>query len=150
MHHGERSDGEAPQPLLLRLFVSAVVVAGAAILVHSAIAIRHARLDVYLVVLAGLMIASGRLVIRVPGRPVTVSVSEVFVFASVLLYGPAAATLTVAADGVWLSLNLRHRRLHRTLFNIAEPAIASPLKWRGGSGTRSRSIPVRLPSLLRP
>ena len=125
MHHGERSDGEAPQPLLLRLFVAAVVVAGAAILVHSAIAIRHARLDVYLVVLAGLMIASGRLVIRVPGRPVTVSVSEVFVFASVLLYGPAAATLTVAADGVWLSLNLRHRRLHRTLFNIAEPAIST-------------------------
>jgi len=125
MQHGDRPDAAAPQSLLLRLFVLAVVVAGAAVLVESGIAIRHVRVDVYLVLLAGLTIASGRLAIRVPGKPVTVSVSEVFVFASVLLYGPAASTLVVAADGVWISLSLRHRRLHRTLFNIAEPAIST-------------------------
>src|SRR5438094_469203 len=136
MPHDERRDARAmvPQPdaereetqsPLLRAFVLAVIVGGAAVLLHSAIAIRHTRLDVYLVLLAALTIASGRFVIRVPGRPVTVSVSEVFVFASVLLYGPAAATLMVAADGIWLSLNLRHRRLYRTLFNIAEPAIST-------------------------
>ena len=118
----EREETQSP---LLRAFVLAVIVGGAAVLLHSAIAIRHTRLDVYLVLLAALTIASGRFVIRVPGRPVTVSVSEVFVFASVLLYGPAAATLMVAADGIWLSLNLRHRRLYRTLFNIAEPAIST-------------------------
>jgi len=135
MQRGERHDGapsqgapaerEETQPAVLRAFVLAVIVCGAAILVQSTIAIRHARVDVYLVLLAGLTIASGRFAIRVPGRPVTVSVSEVFVFAAALLYGPAAATLTVAADGVWISLNLRHRRLHRTLFNIAEPAIST-------------------------
>ena len=125
MQRGDRPDAAAPQRLLLRLFVLAVVVAGAAVLVESGIAIRHVRVDVYLVLLAGLTIASGRLAIRVPGKPVTVSMSEVFVFASVLLYGPAASTLVVAADGVWISLSLRHRRLHRTLFNIAEPAIST-------------------------
>ena len=62
--------------------------------------------------------------IKVPGRSATVSVSEVFVFASLLLFGPAPATLTVAFDGLFTSLTQRNRRLHRTLFNVAEPAIS--------------------------
>src|ERR671936_742799 len=37
--------------------------------------------------------------------------------------------VAVVADGVWISLNLSHRRLHRTLFNIAEPAIST---WSAG------------------
>jgi putative nucleotidyltransferase with HDIG domain len=61
----------------------------------------------------------------VPGRPATVSVSEVFVFASVLLFGAAVPVVTVALDGLWISLTQKHKRWYRALFNVAEPAIST-------------------------
>jgi putative nucleotidyltransferase with HDIG domain len=112
-------------PPRLSAFVAAVVVVGVVVLAHSVTTIGQSPFDIPLILLAVLTIASGRFAIKVPGRPATVSVSEVFVFASVLVYGPAAATLTVAIDGAWVSLTQKNRRLHRTLFNIAEPAIST-------------------------
>jgi putative nucleotidyltransferase with HDIG domain len=111
--------------LTLIAFIVAVVASGAAVIVHSATLIHIASLNAYAILLATLTIASGRFAIKVPGRPATVSVSEVFVFASILLFGPAVPVLTVAVDGLWISANQRHRRLYRTLFNIAEPAIST-------------------------
>jgi len=42
----------------------------------------------------------------------------------VVLAGPAFATLTVAIDGLWISLMQHDRRTHRALFNVAEPAVS--------------------------
>jgi diguanylate cyclase (GGDEF)-like protein/putative nucleotidyltransferase with HDIG domain len=55
------------------------------------------------------------------------SISEAFVFTAVLLYGPAVGTLTVALDGLVISLWVARRRpeLHRALFNIAAPALSA-------------------------
>jgi putative nucleotidyltransferase with HDIG domain len=111
--------------LALIAFVIAVVASGAAVIVHSATLIHVASLNSSALLLAALTVASGRFAIKVPGRPATVSVSEVFVFASILLFGPAVPVLTVAVDGLWISVTQRHRRLYRTLFNIAEPAIST-------------------------
>src|SRR4030095_3657769 len=94
-------------------------------LAHSLSVIWRTPFTVYPMLLAALILASGRFVIKMPGRPATVSVSEVFVFASILLFGPAAPTLTVAIDGIWLSLIQKDRRLYRALFNVAEPAIST-------------------------
>jgi len=118
------STGETMPPRLTA-FVVAVIVVGAAVLAHSATVIGQSPFSLAPILLAVLTIASGRFAIKVPGRPATVSVSEVFVFASMLVYGPAAATLTVAIDGVWVSLTQKNRRLYRTLFNITEPAIST-------------------------
>jgi putative nucleotidyltransferase with HDIG domain len=112
-------------PPRLAAFVVAVIVVGAAALADSVTAIRQSPFNIYLILLAALTVASGRFAIKVPGRPATVSVSEVFVFTLVLLFGPAAATLTVAIDGVLMSLTHKDRRLYRALFNIAEPAIST-------------------------
>jgi putative nucleotidyltransferase with HDIG domain len=112
-------------PTSVRGFVVAVVVAGALAIAHSTSLLDASAFNVYAVLLAALTIASGQFAIKVPGRPVTVSVSEVFVFASVLLFGPAVPVLTVAIDGLWMSIRQQDRRLYRTLFNIAEPAIST-------------------------
>lgn len=117
----------ARRPLLV--FVFAVIATGGAILANAVDSFGHAPFNVYLVVLAVLTIASGRFFIKVPGRPATVSVSEVFIFATILLFGPAPATIIVAMDGLWISLRQKHRRLYRSLFNIAEPAIST---WTAG------------------
>jgi hypothetical protein len=111
-------------------FVFGIVVCGTLVLLQAGVEAVKAPLSVYVIVLAGLTILSGRFAIKMPGRSASVSVSEVFVFASTLLFGPAPATLTVALDGLIVSLMHRDRRLYRALFNIAEPAVTT---WIAGS-----------------
>lgn len=111
--------------ITLWAFVLTVSLGGAVALGIAVRELHITSLGPWVFALAALTIAAGRFAIKVPGRPAMVSVSEVFVFASVLLFGPAPATLTVAADGLWSSLRHRERRLDRTLFNVAEPAIST-------------------------
>ena len=92
-------------------FVFGIVVCGALVLLQAAVSAVRAPVGMYAVALAGLTIVSGRFAIKMPGRSATVSVSEIFVFLSVLLFGPAPATLTVALDGLIVSLMQRDRRL---------------------------------------
>jgi putative nucleotidyltransferase with HDIG domain len=121
-----RTDGRVvPARLALTLFVTAIVVAGAGVIAHSISAIRPSSFNAYALALAALTIVSTRFAIKVPGRPATVSVSEVFIFVSILLFGPAVPVLTAAIDGLWVSLTQRDRRLYRMLFNVAEPAIST-------------------------
>ncbi|HEY7284008.1 MAG TPA: HD-GYP domain-containing protein, partial [Vicinamibacterales bacterium] len=70
---------------------------------------------------------SGSASVELPRANVSISISEAFVFTAVLLYGPAAGTLTVALDGLVISLWVARRRpeLHRALFNIAAPALSA-------------------------
>jgi putative nucleotidyltransferase with HDIG domain len=120
---GRRQTVHAPQRLWM--FVLAVSGCGAMALACAGAALPAAPLNGWVLLLALLTFASTRFAIKVPGRPASVSVSEIFVFTSILLFGPAPATLTVAADGLWISLTHRNRRLYRTLFNVAEPAIST-------------------------
>lgn len=120
----------SPPARRVLLFVCVVAAIGAFVLNAAGSELRHSRFDVYVLVLALLTLASRRFTIKVPGHAATLSVSEVFVFASILLFGPAAATFTVAIDGLWMSLGQYERRWHRTIFNVAEPAIST---WAAGA-----------------
>lgn len=108
-----------------RLYLACVLCAGAATVWHSLVELNGAPFSSYWFLLAALTILSGRFPIQVPGLPATfLSVSEAFVFISVFLFGPAVATLTLVLDGLIVSLSQRDRRLYRTLFNMAEPAVS--------------------------
>ena len=76
--------------------------------------------------LAGLTLISGSATVKLPGVYASISISETFVFTSVLLYGPSAGTLIVALDGLVISFWIakRHREYHRALFNMTAPAIS--------------------------
>jgi signal transduction histidine kinase len=110
--------------------VAAVVLLGCGAIAFSAADLPQAPLNAYALLLAGLVIGAGRWPLKVPGFPATVSVSEVFVFAFVLLFGPVPAMFVVAFDGLIVSLTHRHRRADRLLFNVFEPAISV---WASGS-----------------
>src|ERR1041385_7522218 len=79
------------------------------------------------ILLAILTLISGSASVELPRANVSISISEAFVFTAVLLYGPAAGTLTVALDGLVISFWVARRRpeLHRALFNIAAPALSA-------------------------
>jgi signal transduction histidine kinase/CheY-like chemotaxis protein len=115
----------ATTPPRVLLFVAAVTACGVFVLARAVLAVQHAHFTISFVPLVLLTIVSGRFAIKIPGRPARVSISEVFVFAALLLFGPAAATLTVALDGLCISCMQKDRRVYRTLFNVTEPAIAT-------------------------
>ena len=71
-------------------------------------------------VLAILTLISGSATVKLPSVPATISISETFVFTSVLLFGPAAGTLTVTLDALVISLWLARRGhpLYRIIFNV--------------------------------
>ena len=107
-----------------RLYVAIVVVAGGLAIAESLYRLRVSPVPHAWMVLALLTLFSGSFAIKVPSIPATISVSEMFVFTAVLMFGTAPGTLIVALDGLIISLWRKKRRLHRVLFNGAEPAIS--------------------------
>ena len=62
--------------------------------------------------------------VKVPSLNATLSISETFLFALVLLFGSAPAVVTVAIDGLAVSLIRRHHKLRHIAFNLAEPTVS--------------------------
>jgi len=109
-----------------RLYLGSVILAGSAVVLHSLYSLHKEPVGYEWFVLAGLTLLSGSFTVRVPTIPARLSVSETFVFAAVLLFGPAAATMVVALDSLVISLWIfrSSKRAERVLFNFAAPALA--------------------------
>ena len=109
-----------------RMFVGVIVASGFLAIAHSVYALRYSPVTSQWFVLAALTLLSGSITIKLPGIDSSISVSETFVFTSVLLFGTAAGTITVALDGLIISLWLWRKRigLHKLLFNTSAPALS--------------------------
>ena len=115
----------------VRVYVGAIVVVGLATLAHSAHQLYLEPLGTQWFVLAALTLLTGSFTVKVPSINAHISVSETFVFASVLLFGPAAGAITVLLECLVINFWIKHGRpLHRVLFNITAPAIAIWLSGR--------------------
>lgn len=104
----------------MKTYVSVIVVIGLATIVSSvADIIRANNWDWTL--LAALTLVSGSATVRLPSLPATISVSETFVFTSVLLFGPAAGTITVALDALIISFwaYKKNDPLYKIVFNVS-------------------------------
>jgi len=114
-----------------RLYLSTVVGLGFLVIAESLLQLYRTPLGEQglrqWVLLAILTLISGSASVELPRANVSMSISEAFVFTAVLLYGPAVGTLTVALDGLVISLWVARRRpeLHRAFFNIAAPALSA-------------------------
>jgi len=109
-----------------RLYVGTVITVGAIALLHSMYLLQEYPVSDHWFILAGLTLLTGSFTVRIPAIPARLSVSEIFVFAAVLLFGPAAATMIVVLDCLVISLWQKKgsRRVSRILFNVAAPAVA--------------------------
>jgi hypothetical protein len=113
-----------PRPGLL--YVSGVIAAGSLAVLASVYEMYSNPVGYQWFILAALTVLSGSATVKLPSVPASLSVSETFVFTSVILFGAPAGTLTVALDGLIISLwlNKRRKELHRVLFNMAAPALS--------------------------
>jgi len=109
-----------------RLYVGGVISAGVFALLHSMYFLHLHPVSYHWALLAGLTLLTGSFTVRIPTIPARLSVSETFVFAAVLLFGTAAATMIVVLDALVISLwqKRRVRRPPRVLFNVAAPSVA--------------------------
>jgi putative nucleotidyltransferase with HDIG domain len=109
-----------------QLFVGAIIVAGFVVIAHSVDALGTTPVTSQWFVLAALTLLSGSITIKLPRIDASISVSETFVFTSVLLFGTAAGTIIVTLDGLIISLWLWKRGIgiHKLLFNMTAPALS--------------------------
>ena len=87
-----------------RLYLATVIITGFVVVLQSLYSLYRSPVGYEWFVLAGLTLLSGSFTVKVPTIPARLSVSETFVFAAVLLFGPAAATMVVALDSLVISL----------------------------------------------
>lgn len=109
-----------------RAYVSTVVFVGFGVVLHSVFSLYTNPIGPEWLVLAGLTLLTGSFTIKVPGITARLTVSETFVFASVLLFGVAAGTLTVVLEALVVALWVKResRSVYRALFNIAASALS--------------------------
>jgi diguanylate cyclase (GGDEF)-like protein/putative nucleotidyltransferase with HDIG domain len=115
----------------VRAYVSAVVIVGLGTIAYCIHALSVNPIGTQWFTLAALTLLTGSFTVKVPSINAHISVSETFVFASVLLFGPAAGAMTVLLECLVINFWIKHGRpVHRILFNITAPAIAI---WISGS-----------------
>src|SRR6185437_2321452 len=91
--------------------------------VYCVFAIVHDRVPPQFLIFAALTLLSGRFTLKVPSVEAHFSPSEMFVFASVLLFGPEAGAITLAADSVLIAWQRKLTRV-QTLFNFGNLALS--------------------------
>src|SRR3712207_4538835 len=103
---------------LTRPYMCSVVALGAPILLYSASRLPFARLDLNFLILAVMVAVGSRVAVPIPRVSGRITVSDTFVFLSMLLYGGEAAVVLAAVEGVCSTLWISKRAL-TIVFNAA-------------------------------
>ena len=139
-----------------RTYVIAVTATGLTLVVFCLAELLMNPIDSGWLILAGLTLLTGSFTIRVPALAARISVSETFVYTSVLLFGTSAGSITVALDALVASLSDRERprRPLRALFNLSAGVIsiwiASESFYRIAGLPTFANRPFDLPTLVGP
>ena len=108
-------------------FVPGVSVAGLLVIGHCVSMLIQQPVDPDWIALAILTLVTGALTIKIPGAAARLSVSETFVFASVLLFGSCAGTITVALE-ILIAVAVLGRKQrpspHKLIFNVSSAALS--------------------------
>jgi putative nucleotidyltransferase with HDIG domain len=100
-----------------------VIAIGSAIVAHAIVATLEAPMPLGFAAFGVLAIVAASFALKMPGVPVYLSISDVFFIASVLLFGPAPATLTIALDSFLVSWR-RRNNWTQTLYNTFSCTVA--------------------------
>ncbi|MDO8835483.1 MAG: HD domain-containing protein [Vicinamibacterales bacterium] len=107
-----------------RWLVGTVFVFGVAALADAVHTLGARLIDPWWILFGVLTLVTGAFAVKVPALNATLSISETFLFALAIMFGPAPAVATVALDGLTLSLLRRRRNPRQVAFNVAEPAVS--------------------------
>lgn len=108
-----------------QIYVWTVIAAGAVVIAYSALHLTWAQLDIrFLLIAIATILVGPRLSIRIPQVKAHISVSDTFVFLTILLFGGEAAILLATAEAACASVRIgKKSRTH--LFNACVMACAT-------------------------
>jgi putative nucleotidyltransferase with HDIG domain len=123
-----------------KLFVWGVTVVGSIAVADATYAFATSFPGPWWLILAALTLISGTATVRLPSTPATISVSETFLFAAVILFGPAAGVMMVVLESVIIGVRRLRAgtRIPHLLFNVAAPSLAL---WAGAASYSAFGIP---------
>jgi putative nucleotidyltransferase with HDIG domain len=104
-----------------RLYLSAVPWIGLSVLIWAFVDLALHPPESSWLALAALTVLTGSFTVKIPGLVARLSVSEPFVFAATLWFGPSVGAVTAALDALIMSLWLMPglKTVHRLSFNIS-------------------------------
>jgi putative nucleotidyltransferase with HDIG domain len=111
------------RPWTLRAYIGVVSAAGLCLFAHCIVRIAIDGLPVEWWLFAALTFISGRITLVIPGLEARFTVSEVFAFTAVLLFGPEAGAVTLALDSLVLAW-LRRMQPNKAAFNFGNLTLA--------------------------
>ncbi len=110
---------------MIQAYVPSVTAAGLIVVGHCISTLVQQPIELGWLVLAVLTLLTGSFTIRIPSVPARLSVSETFVFASVLLFGICAGTITVALEIlIVIVTGAGKRNPVRILFNVSSATLS--------------------------
>jgi putative nucleotidyltransferase with HDIG domain len=115
-----------------RIYIGLIVLAGVTVIGHSVYQLSSEPIGNRWIILALLTLLTGSFNVKVPSINAYISVSEAFVFASILLFGTPAGTATVVIECMVVVFWMKpeSRLVHRVLFNMAAPSVSV---WTAGT-----------------
>lgn len=117
------NDSSAKRQAPIRIYVAAICALGAVIVSASAIQLPSAPHALEWSIFAALALIAGRFTLKFPGIDAHISVSDTFFVTSSVLFGPAPATVVMAADSLFIGWH-RGWRTRQVLFNGASTALS--------------------------
>ena len=110
---------------LAKPYMYAVITTGAAVLLYAALNLEIQQLDWRFLLLALITIGlASRIAIQIPRISGQITVSDTFIFLTMLIYGGEAAILLAAAEGVCSSLRISRKPI-TVIFNLSMMAVAT-------------------------
>src|ERR1044072_810823 len=110
---------------LARPYMYSVIASGVSVLIYSALHLELNQLDLRFLLLALITIGlASRIAIQIPRISGQITVSDTFIFLTMLIYGGEAAVLLAAAEGVCSSLRISRKPI-TVVFNSGMMATAT-------------------------
>jgi len=106
-----------------RTYISTVAAVGLPVAAYCVYTLLRRGVPSEFFVFAVLTLVSGRFTLKIPSVDAYCSPSEMFTFTNVLLFGPEAGAVTLAADSLLLAWQ-RKLTVAQTLFNLANLALS--------------------------
>lgn len=115
-------------PLHARVYIGSVVAVGLAVAAYS-LYVTLTGSSFQWLYLACVTVAGSFFAVMIPSRKrqvqsITVTVSDIFIFTSILLYGPEVAVVICLIDAILGSFRSRNR-LYKALFNISQLSVVT-------------------------
>ncbi len=125
--HAVEASDRAPAATPSRVlgsYITLVIATGAALIAFSLYQLPGVPHPLGWMALGALGLVASAFPVSVPGIPVYFSISDTFFITSALLFGPAPATITIAADCIAICYRRRNKNVRQVLFNVTGTAVA--------------------------